>query len=302
MSKKDMEITDHDLVIFKFLWRWKLATSSALSCRYANYFKTSSHTLYKRLNRLKEEGFLDVLRVFAPRPGFAWTLTDKSYAALKSFLPELIQSGYKSENPTHDLFVQAAHLGPYLEVNALSDNLKLVTEQELRRIHPDCLPVTLKKEGTHRADGYWIYDKGVTKKIVALEVETSRKSAERYRESILLYSLSHDIDAVVWIVESEKIINAISGELQTDRYSTTCKHHFILLQDFIENGWNARLVSSAKSDQKLMGLMNTCFGEKTWKTRGKSLEKNQVNCVLDTRLAPTVPSTCAATGEALRCD
>ncbi len=302
-SSAEIQITDHDIAIFRFIWRWKLATTSTLCARYTRHFKATPHTLYKRLKRLEVAGFLDVVRVFAPKPGHAWTLTEKSYASFKSFLPEIIQVGYKSENPTHDLFVQAAHLGNFLDVKSLPSKLRIITEQELRRVHPQCLPKELSESTNHRADGYWIYDQSkTTRTILALEVELSQKSSERYRECIFHYSLARDIDSVLWIVESEHLAKIISKELSADRHSAQSKHQFVLLADLVKQGWNSQIISGNNTGRKLSAFMNTLFGDNVGRIGGECWEKNPIHHILDTRLYPALTNTYATNPEEARRD
>ena len=299
MSKTiDLQVTDHDIIIFRFIWRWKLATTAAICTRYCKHFRATPHTLYKRLKRLESAGFLDVVRVFAPKPGHAWTLTEKSYSSFKSFLPELIQTGYKSENPTHDLFVKAAQLGNFLDMKALPSKLRIITEQELRRIHPQCLPKELSESTGHRADGYWIYDQNkTTRTILALEVELSRKSSERYRECIFHYSLARDIDSVLWIVDSEQLAKIISNEMSADRHSSQNKHQFALVSELVKHGWDSKIISGNNTGRKLSEFMNTLFGENVGRIVGERWEKNPIHHILDTRLYPALTNTCAETPE-----
>jgi hypothetical protein len=122
--------------------------------------------------------------------------------------------------------------------------------------------------------------------VVALEVELSRKSSERYRECIFHYSLAREVDAVLWVVESETLAKIISKELEADRYSAQSKHHFVLLAELVAHGWESKIFLGASSGRKVSTFLSNALLKNDVKTMLNQCAENAHSFILDTRISP----------------
>ncbi len=229
--------------------------------------------------------------VVRPTHGLVWTLADKGFAVIKEFLPELKAAGFKTENPSHDLFVMAAHLGEYLVNGTIpKKDLALITEQQLRCVHSECHPHWFPIKLDHRPDGYWAIRNGDKARIVALEVELSKKSKSRYNETLLKYSIREEVNAVVWVVETEQLGRFINQQDTLARSSPKTVHQFILLSDFFENGWDSKVYLGSMSGHKFRDILATESLNFVGSTKGLPGDQGHIKAILDTKLKRINPT------------
>ena len=153
---------------------------------------------------------------------------------LRRNLPTLKEEGFRPENPIHDYWVMAVHLGEFLL--SKPSHIVLLTEQILRRIHPDSLPHCIP-EG-HRPDGYWCTQNGDKVHLLALEVELNSKRNADY-ELIDGFYRSEKVDDVLWVVPKENIGRRIYNQSLKNGGGEIGPHSFVNLQDFKQWGWGA---------------------------------------------------------------
>jgi hypothetical protein len=288
---KRLFVTDRDLDVLKFLWRWKLASTSALAqCFFAG---TRVNTAYNRLLELEAKRFLRHVS-FGYQKGGAWALDVHGFQFLNPHLLEMKSKGYRSENSLHDYYATAFHLGEWL-VHKPHRSL-LCSEQELRRLDPDLLPVWVPKSGNHRPDGYTAHDTGRGAHLYAFECELSQKSRTRYEETLTFYDEEETIAAVFWLTGGIAIEKAIQN-----CNSTTARphlHHFVTLSDFQKCGWSAPLTKGIFNGKSLAGLLIDKAGTKPV----QSPDKSSVSLLLESRKKPILPKESARARESASAD
>lgn len=247
---RSLKSAELEKLILLFLWRWKLATTAIL---HAHFFADKSlSAAYQRLWWLEREG---LIRTHCDRAQtrYVWALETKGFRLIKDFLPPLREHGYKSENLGHDFLVSAVHLGGC--VGSSSTRLECFSEQELRRVSHDYFPQWVPREEAHRPDGYWHAPFGEKKRTIALEVELSRQSHERYRSIGNIYDRHKEIVYVLWIVRS---MNAARGihSLVSPRLTGVQEYHaFATVGDFCTLGWDAKIIHGALTGSSVASLV-----------------------------------------------
>ncbi len=245
---------DKELAILNFLWRWKVATSSAIFIRFEPVYKWKQFTAYQRMLKLKEKGLVDC-KLVNSRSFAIWTLTRNGFKAIRESLPLLKEEGYDTESPEHDLYVLAAQYGDWLPKGTV-DDVAFFTEQELRRQADETLFDWLPPTKAHRPDGYWYFPKLKTNSLISLEVEINRKAFSDYVGYGNFYNRYKVIESVIWIVQSanlaKKIVSAAQGNLTEFRDI----HNFILFSDFLKYGWQAKFFSGPAACTELGVFLN----------------------------------------------
>lgn len=289
-----------ELPILAFIWKWKIATTSAL---YVRYFKGSAPiTAYKRLRTLQKMGLLE--REIEARGGASvWTLTRSGFDIVRELLPALQEEGYRSGNIRHDLIAQAVHLGNWLVKEPRG--VVFFTEQQLRRYEPEEYPDWVPKSKKRKPDGYWRIngkDGEKSARVIALEVELSRKKEEEIRGIGYFYADEFRIDRVLWVVLSEAMAerqNRIFGKLNVERRGI---HNFVLLSDFQRVGWGAPITLGPESGRTIESFLsfNSEFmhhgsDKDPGNVQDRSLKDISVAAILDGRKGPFVSSTSGAT-------
>lgn len=175
--KDEVRLNQCDREILYFLWRWKVATTRALTVGF--FADRSPVTAYKRLWKLERGKVIQSIAVDRQARHRVWTLSKLGFEILKQqyFLPELQEEGFRSENITHDLVTMAMHLGEY-HLGCPSE-VGLFTEQELRRLYPEMYPDWVPRSQRHRADGYWRVPIGNKTKIITSWFQLAPMVAER---------------------------------------------------------------------------------------------------------------------------
>jgi hypothetical protein len=247
-KKKGLSPTDRRLL--HFLWRWKLAPTSAVH-HHINQDRSLSAT-YKRLQALLEAHFICHVSIARDARRFVWTLDRSGFQAIREELP-LRDEGFRSETMNHDYWVSAIHLGPWLESNS---DVEVFSEQQLRRFdfaaYPDWLPATDR----HRPDGYWRVPYKTRMITIALEVELNHKAGTEYQLAGKFFSRETDVDLVVWVVSKKAIASFIQKQLKAVDPSTVEKHCFFLLQDVEKLGWRATVFEGCLSGRSLKKILD----------------------------------------------
>lgn len=248
---KTVLLTERDLCLLKFLWRWKLLSTAALT--EAFFPGLSPITAYVRLWHLKETHFIQLVSESGGKE-FYWCLAPKGFGAIQNSLPELAELGFKSENIEHDALVTAVHLGDWLTHQ--SKGQFAFTEQELRRYHVDHYPAWVPKALDHRSDGYWRIPRPEKEITIALEVELNHKRDRFYRQAAHFYDRYPEISRVVWCITTWNTGLNIHQLLTAELGTRSCIHNFITRNDFEKMGWQAPMQLGAEAGKPLSFLLD----------------------------------------------
>ena len=236
MKKKEPKrfITQRDFEILQFLWRWKAVSTLALAKRF--YPGVRPFTAYQRLLKLERARFIKSYS-FRHRMGSAWTLDNRGFRFIFPYLPGLKEDGFASENPLHDYYSTAFHLGEWLNSKPASGFM--CSEQEMRRLHPDLLPNWVPTSNGRRPDGFSLVGSGKEVKLYAFEAELTQKSKGNYENILAYYDEEESISGVFWLVASANIQKVIQGQILNLSFARPKIHYFLQLSEFKKLGWYA---------------------------------------------------------------
>lgn len=252
MKGKSIKLSyDRDLGIMIFLWQWKVATTAMLGLKF--YQSARSTGIYQRLTRLEKAGFIRARSDVAGQR-FAWTLTPKGYSAIKARLPDLKEDGFKSEKLGHDLLTNVVHLGDW--IHGIPENYGFFTEQQLRRCDLSTYPDWVPNTDRHRPDGYWKIDSGDKPRVIALEVELSRKPDSWYRDVADFYQAWKRIFKVVWVVNQVKDAMRLPDKLKDRSDMKSDFHNFLAVGQIVNEGWQAKIITGSDAGKSLAELLN----------------------------------------------
>lgn len=250
----DVCLLERDELILAFIYKWKVCSTALIASR---FFKRGSTSAYNRLQELSNAGFVQALPIDQSGSRFVWELDKRGFRQLFPDTTSLQDLGYLSEAPIHDSLVTAVHLG---EWNCFSpEGVEFVSEQELRRKRPASLPAWTPIISGRRPDGYWLIPKGNANYVVALEVELSTKDYAEYGPIGEAYSHTDSIRRVCWLVESETSAEKIQEVFKSSSPSKYERHNFILVDDFKNNGWDAKVLLGFEKGKTLRHSI--CLGE-----------------------------------------
>lgn len=263
MSRKKLfSLSDSERAILQFLWRVKVASTSAIFLRFEADLKWRQFTAYERLFILKKKGCVDT-RSDGSGDFRVWTLTPKGFKAIQHKLLPLKEEGFGSESITHDLFVLAVHYGEWIAREAAPD-VRFVTEQELRRIDDVELPKWARPLQTHKPDGAWYFPETKIKMLYALEVELSRKRQIEYKSLGAFYSEEKSINSVLWIVQSKGHASSIVNTFQSATNTYRDIHNFVLLDSLKKSGWASKIFFGPNAGMSIHNFLeNARHGQAT---------------------------------------
>lgn len=279
MMKLNLET---DIPILKFLWTWKLLSTTAIAARF--YPGSNLRAPYVRLWKLERGGFIKSI-ASSNGKGFVWALSARGFATIRHSLPLLTEEGFKSEHLGHDIAVTAAHLGDW--IMHAPEGVEFVTEQELRRFDKEALPEWLPDTDLHRPDGYWRIRIGDKLRVLALEVELSQKALDRYENIARFYSEDAEACHVIWIVDGKQLMNRVHQKIRDYIGTARHLHSFCLFSEFQKLGWQTKIESGNAIGQTLANRL-LILPEFTLKdSSGLSffdLRKNPVNSATHTHV------------------
>lgn len=236
--KKRCVLTQRDIRILRYLWKWKTLSTRALAVKF--FPDVSAHGAYRRLIRLEDAGFIEAIDT-TKYWQIVWALTARGFKRIRPLLGELSGEGFRSENYLHDHIATAFHLGEWLTHQPAYT--QTFTEQQLRRISPELWDEWVPKFDSHRPDGYSLYFQGEKEVILAFEAELTLKQKRRYESVVAFYDTHTSIQLVFWLVDSKVTLNSMKHTFEKFHVREWSKHHFILLSDFREKGWYAPFVT-----------------------------------------------------------
>jgi hypothetical protein len=252
--KRKVQLTTRDVALLDALWKWKMLTSAGIWR--ALYDGRSANTFYVRLLRLKKAGLITLRPTDSCGSGYVWILTKKGFSLVREKISTLKEIGYQSENIEHDLYVTAVHAGEWLAGSP--SGVELFSEQQLRRLDPDCYPNWVPTSSLRRPDGYWRIPFQGRPVTIALEVELSKKGGLSYPLVGTFYEQQTTIFRVVWVVGTESLLQHIRSQIEKACPRSVDIHNFLLLDAFKNQGWSARFVCGREANYSLRELLNSC--------------------------------------------
>ena len=244
---------DREVRILIFLWKWKLVSNAALASK--RFFPNAGQV--RAYNRLLDMRHADLIefRYDGKLQNFAWTLSKKGFSAIREYLPELREEGFKSENFEHDLLVTMFHLGDWLIEHP--NNLHVFTEQELRRLAFHEYPAWVPRTDLHRPDGYFGFTDGDKVISVAVEIEFNRKAPVAYEGVGEFYSDLPDVHRVIWLVPNIDSAKRIQKKIKESVPTRNNIHNFVLINDFRKQGWQSPIAIGPDANKNVRQFLST---------------------------------------------
>lgn len=273
MSNNRGLLGSREVELLRFLWRWKVSTTAALT---KAFFKNIAPvSAYKRIWELERDGYI-IARPNDRHGQFIWTLTHKGFDVIRPMLPELKEEGYQSENLGHDLVVTALHLGNYL--NGVPKDVGVFSEQELRRFHIDFYPEWVPTSNPHRPDGYWSVPTGQPRAIIAIEVELSWKKFVQYEVIADFYASEPKIARVLWLTARPSMTASLHRKIVKALGHKAMNHDFVSYPSFQQNGWLAPVELGPEKGKTIAEILGN-----SGSTSGQPVDSK---LILDTRKTP----------------
>lgn len=270
-------LTLRDEAIFLFLWKWKLATLNTLGALF--FTNAGRRVAYNRLLKLQWAGFLRK-RLDQTGRNFIWMLDKRGFAALGNRLPQLRENGYVSENPEHDILVNALHLGDWCV--KFPSGVEVFTEQQLRRYMPEMFPTWVPACNAHRPDGYWHFKNGNESVTIALEVELAAKEKARYATTAKFYA-DAPVERILWLVSTPSLASKIQSAVSNTNTHRKAIHNFINLKDFQNHLWQANIVVGPERGFSVSQFLQRNLS-KVMQTPMQTLTQSASTCMRDTLL------------------
>ena len=245
---------EKDLQILRSIFKWKILPAS--TCKLLCSPSENPRSFEKRIERLLTRRMLQridhigKLRVLQ--------LSQEGFIRFKNDIDGLKEDGYASELVWHDFLTVAFQLGIWAA--GKPRGVDLITEQELRRYFKHDLPHWLPNVDSHRPDGFTRFKTDSSMRMMAYEVEMSRKTIDRYDSVAQYYSRTPQVEYILWLVKDPAIMTAIQKCVTNDDSSRLGAHHFILFDDFKDKFWDAKFVAGHKRGTTLIQLMSECSG------------------------------------------
>ncbi len=270
--------------LLMFLWKWKVATTTAIAARFFPGIKTTS--VHRRLLELKGGGYVTTLTSHTGY-GHVWTLTKKGFEAIRELLPELHKVGFQPESIGQDLITMTAMMGDWLP--KLPDGVELYSEQLLKRVHHNQFPMWVPQSDLHFASGYWRLPKLTADHSVALQVERCERGRNYFELVADFYEGYHFVANVIWLVPFSGTTSRIEKGVEEYLKSARTKHLFLPIEEFTKVGWQAKFRSGQYKDQTLSDFLSARAAPPC--LQGASL------CMLETRKKPfeSIPKEITAT-------
>ena len=254
-----------DIKLLKFLWKWKVSTSMALSKKF--YPHKNLRRAYERLKVLEKAAFIQSHREIKGEK-FIWTLAKKGFLTIEHHLGELKQQGFLPLSPGHDLLCAAV-----LQAESVDDWVSLVTDQELLRSHTPGIELY---SSFHRADGYWVFENDV----VALEVQISSQKTKDFHLVALFYANIPTVHAILWVLSKITMAKGIYTGLSDAKEKGIERHQFVSFESFFESGWDAEIEVGTMAGTKIREIL---------KANGSASSFQKL--ALDTRKSPHTAKT-----------
>ncbi len=247
------QITKDDQVLIEMLWRWKLMTTTQIHL--AVYKGRTIEKCYRRLMDLYRQRYVECFTTQDQKVSF-WQLTEKGYSVLDFSELEMDHSGFRSENQEHDFWVNAIHLGAW--INQKTENNAIFTEQQIRRTSVASFPKWVPHTKEHRPDGWLKVDLSQPNKtsLIAFEIELSKKAPVSYNEAGKFYSGTIEVAHVLWFVRTTRDAQYIQTHLHGGLQNKNSEHSFVLMDHFIKNQYQAKIILGNNFNQSISHILN----------------------------------------------
>ena len=223
-----IQVTHRDLKILEHLFKNKVATLKELDQKYfSGHLRSSSGD---RLSKLCHFDFLEKKGLFKSdnRLIIVYGLTKKGAELIQDKLPhKMTKHHYVSDSIEHDLT-----LGEIVEaLSQFKMVSQIATESELLSCYgffddPQTRPFVLLK-----SDALIFLRPKEETFYVALEYERSLKGPSRYQEKIREYYNHDEVDAVLYVCETEEILKTVMDLEKTISQNQESKFYFSLREN-----------------------------------------------------------------------
>lgn len=232
VKRNQILINYRDRELFNYLYEVKVATREQIN---RDVFKGVSKTvIYRRLKKLIERNYLKRGLYFNGRRAVCVYSLSKTALRLFIFSKESDEFAIKrcfSDSIEHDILLNdirhrllsCEHILDYYSENVLASNAPIVEDKKFeafKRLHSDGLIFIQKAEKTLH---------------FAVEYEHSLKYTKRYERLFFDYHFERDVDGVLYICGSEKVLKRVKdAELKVSKNEDQ-KVCFALLQDILND-------------------------------------------------------------------
>jgi hypothetical protein len=235
------------------------------------FSEISQWNFYEKIRRLLHEGYL-IERYGTNLEIDTLQLTKKGFEYIMYDLGVLKQNRFAAQSVTHDYWAMAFQLGEFA-INPCP-NVELFTEQELQCTDDSILPDWVPKSRDHFPDGFTRIKNENAESVFALEVELNLKPSLRYTKAAYYFDgLDSRTDVVFWLCDGEWLMERIFKDLSALRLRRMEVHHFLLLEDFLEIGWNAKL----RSGREINKSVREVYSSRIPQTFTKEVPKSSQN-------------------------
>lgn len=254
--KHRFRLKKRDCDILRFIYDSGFATSEHLRVEFWN--RTEAETHFRRLRTLKQNALIEAIEGDRGQR-LGYRLTAKGMGIVKSVATEE-QTGTRAYKSTIDHDTLLVTIWQILKRSPLVSNYKpeLKIKRELAKKHG------LQKE---RDERYKVPDAIFTLKTtkrsfsVALELELSTKSKERYLRLFKLLCTSSDFELIFFIAKDDQLLSLLKANLSEVRekdplvriWRVKNGFYFVLLSELLEKGLGASF-QGEDSEFSLAGL------------------------------------------------
>ena len=230
-----MKITERDIELMGWMLEQKFMVEKQVRQVFWKDITQKSCEVNKRLNKLREAGFLKVnaARMYG---SLVYLVTRQGLGKLKEFnrnrgLGEVSDTDYA--NYRHDLTVT--------DIRILFHQMGYIDWESER--------VLSKNTDLGRVPDGMIFNKD---KYIAVEYESSQKSKERYREIFYHYELDSQVHKVLYIADTRQRAEKLTREVPA-----CSKPHFVSLGDLQKDQIKTRL-KNISAECSLHDLLEGC--------------------------------------------
>jgi len=232
-------LQERDRKILKFAFAHRVVSFTQIQKRYfSNICRTVAS---RRVRQLVLAGYLQSFAIGEGSTVYKYVrVTERGWAAIREAWPfEIDNPLFKTESPIHDL--RLAELAFSLE--KLSTFKSFFTENLLQSSSALAEDDRFKAIAKLQADGALVLAPPNSPLYVyGVEIEISRKSPERYREKLLNYYMAAGLDGVLYISDSQVILDAVArtdAEIRSGRSSIL---HMALEKSVLSSNGKIRFV------------------------------------------------------------
>ncbi len=306
LLRASRDLSALEFQIIEFIWCWKTVPASLVK---EIFLKNKSEwQSYKVIRRLRRDGILDEIpkgKVIRHR---LLCLTELGFDIFLSERDFTGQQRFRVHSPAHDYLSTALQLGGVYKVK--DPGLVLFSEQEIQTLPARLLPKKIYHNKDHSAgsysvghipDGISVLKEKSTEIIIGYEVEINLKPANRYHAMRYYYGRSFDlyskasseeikVDHVIILAKNLHIAQRIHFELTKLDPSVSHdrqieKLSFVLVDDFIKQGWDASIIMGDCKDLSLKKL-HSIYWQQLGKTTAISRQESDWSVFFPTRQSP----------------